>query len=66
MFTFLLWCVLFVVCWPLALAALVLYPFVWILLLPFRLVGIAVHGALALVWAVVMLPARLLSSPFRI
>jgi hypothetical protein len=48
------------------LAALVLYPFVWILLLPFRLVGIAVHGALALVWAVVMLPARLLSSPFRI
>ena len=66
MFTFLLWCVLFVVCWPLALAALVLYPFVWILLLPFRLVGIAVHGALALVWAVVMLPARLLSAPFRI
>jgi hypothetical protein len=66
MFTFLLWCVLFVVCWPLALAALVLYPFVWILLLPFRLVGIAVHGALALVWAVVMLPARLLSAPFRV
>jgi hypothetical protein len=66
MLTFLLWCVLFVVCWPLALAALVLYPFVWILLLPFRLVGIAVHGALALVWAVVMLPARLLSAPFRI
>ena len=66
MFTFLLWCILFVVCWPLALVALVLYPFVWILLLPFRLVGIAVHGALALVWAVVMLPARLLSAPFRI
>jgi len=66
MFTFLLWCVLFVVCWPLALAALILYPFVWILLLPFRLVGIAVHGALALVWAVVMLPARLLSTPFRV
>ncbi len=66
MFTFLLWCVLFVVCWPLALLALVLYPFVWILLLPFRLVGIAVHGALALVGAVVMLPARLLSAPFRI
>ncbi len=57
MFTFLLWCILFVVCWPLALLALVLYPFVWVLLLPFRLVGIAVHGALALVWAVVMLPA---------
>jgi hypothetical protein len=65
-FTFLLWCILFVVCWPLALLALVLYPFVWILLLPFRLVGIAVHGALELVWAVVMLPARLLSAPFRI
>jgi hypothetical protein len=66
MFTFLLWCILFVVCWPLALLALVLYPFVWILLLPFRLVGIAVHGVLALVWAVVMLPVRLLSAPFRI
>ena len=66
MFTFLLWCILFVVRWPLALLALVLYPFVWILLIPFRLAGIAVHGALALVWAVVMLPARLLSAPFRI
>ena len=66
MFTFLLWCILFVACWPLALLALALYPFVWVLLLPFRLVGIAVHGALALVWAVVMLPARLLSAPFRI
>jgi hypothetical protein len=55
-----------VVCWPLALLALVLYPVVWILLIPFRLVGIAVHGALELVWAVVMLPARLLSAPFRI
>ena len=42
------------------------YPFVWVLLLPFRLVGIAVHGALALVWAVVMFPARLLSAPFRV
>jgi len=66
MLTFLLWCILFVVCWPLALLALVLYPFVWVMLLPFRLVGIAVHAALALVWAVVMLPARLLSAPFRI
>jgi len=47
MLTFLLWCILFIVCWPLALLALVLYPFVWIMLLPFRLVGIAVHGALA-------------------
>ena len=66
MLAFLLWCILFVVCWPLALLALVLYPFVWVLLLPFRLVGIAVHGALALVWAVVMLPGRLLSAPFRV
>ena len=66
MFTFLLWCVLFVFCWPLALLALIAYPFVWLILLPFRIVGIAVHGALALVWAVVMLPARLLSAPFRL
>ena len=66
MFTFLLWCILFVMCWPLAILALILYPFLWLLLLPFRLVGIAVHGVLALVWAVVMLPARLLSAPFRL
>ena len=66
MFAFLLWCLLFVLCWPLALLALVLYPIVWLLLLPFRLLGIAVHGALTLVWAVVMLPARLLSAPFRL
>jgi hypothetical protein len=68
MFTFLLWCLLFVLCWPLALLALVLYPFIWLLLLPFRLVGIAVHGALALalVWAIVTLPARLLAQPFRV
>ena len=66
MLTFLLWCILFVFCWPLAILALIAYPFVWLLLLPFRLVGIAVHGALALVWAVVMLPARLLSAPFRL
>jgi hypothetical protein len=66
MFTFLLWCLLFVLCWPLALFALVLYPFVWLLLLPFRIVGIAVHGVLELVWAAVMLPARLLTAPFRL
>ena len=66
MIAFLLWCGLFLLCWPLALLALVLYPFVWLLLLPFRLVGIAVHGALALVLAVVTLPARLLSAPFRL
>jgi hypothetical protein len=66
MIAFLLWCLLFVLCWPLALLALVLYPIVWLVLLPFRLVGIAVHGVLGLVWAVVMLPARLLSAPFRL
>ena len=66
MFAFLLWCLLFVLCWPLALLALVLYPIVWLLLLPFRLVGIAVQGVLELVKAAVMLPARLLSAPFRI
>jgi hypothetical protein len=66
MFTFLLWCLLFVLCWPLALFALVIYPLVWLLLLPFRLIGIALHGVLELVWAVVMLPARLLTAPFRL
>ena len=60
MIKFLLWCILLVLCWPLALVALVLYPFVWLLLLPFRLVGIAVGGALALVWALVTLPVRVL------
>jgi hypothetical protein len=59
---FLLWLVLFVLCWPLALAALVLYPFVWLLLLPFRLLGIAVDGVFSLLRAVVMLPARLLGA----
>jgi len=57
---FLLWCILLVICWPLALIALVVYPFVWLLLLPFRIVGIAVGGALHLVWSLVMLPARVL------
>jgi len=66
MFTFLLWCLLFVLCWPLALLALVLYPIVWLVLLPFRIIGIAVHGVLELVWAAVMLPARLLTAPFRL
>lgn len=66
MFAFLLWCVLFVVCWPLALFALVLYPLVWLVLLPFRIVGIAVHGVLELVRAVILFPARLLSAPFRV
>jgi hypothetical protein len=60
MFTFLLWLILLFLCWPLALLALLLYPVVWLLLLPFRIVGIAVGGVLHLVWAVVTLPARVL------
>lgn len=60
MVKFLLWCILLALCWPLALVALVLYPFVWLLLLPFRVVGIAVGGVLALIWALVTLPARVL------
>ena len=62
MIRFLLWCMLFILCWPLALLALVLYPIVWLILLPFRLVGIAVHGGLELVGAIIMLPARLLRA----
>ncbi|HLG96856.1 MAG TPA: hypothetical protein VKX49_11150 [Bryobacteraceae bacterium] len=60
MLGFLLWCILFVLCWPLALLALILYPIVWLLLLPLRLVGIAVGGVLELVAALIMLPARVL------
>ena len=62
MVKFLLFCILLVLCWPVALLALLLYPLVWLLLLPFRLVGIAVGGALELVWALVTLPARLLRA----
>ena len=62
MIKFVLWLILFILCWPLALAALVLYPLAWVLLLPFRVVGIAVGGALSLVWAIVTLPARLLRA----
>jgi hypothetical protein len=62
MVKFLLWCILLVLCWPLALMALVLYPVVWLLLLPFRLVGIAVGGALELVGAIVFLPVRVLKT----
>lgn len=60
MFTFLLWCILLVVCWPLALLALVAYPLVWLVLLPFRIVGIAVGGVLELLRAIIFLPARVL------
>jgi hypothetical protein len=63
MLKFLLWLLLLVVCWPLALLALVLWPIVWLLTLPFRLVGIAVEGVFALLRAIVMLPARLLGGP---
>lgn len=59
---FLLWLLLFIVCWPLALIALVLYPFVWLILLPFRLVGIAVEGVFGLLKAVLFLPARVLGG----
>ena len=58
----LLWFLLLVICWPVALLALVLYPLIWVLLLPFRLLGIAVHGVLELVWAIVTLPARALKA----
>jgi hypothetical protein len=66
MFTFLLWCILFVLCWPLALLALVAYPFIWLLLLPFRIVGVAVHGVLEIIFLAITLPFRLLAAPFRI
>jgi len=63
MVKFLLWCLLFVFCSPLAVVALFVYPLVWLLLIPFRMVGIAVDGVLALLFGVVMLPARLLHGP---
>lgn len=62
MTSFILWIFLLIVCWPLALAALVLYPIVWLLLLPFRLVGIAVEGVLELLRAIILLPARVLGG----
>jgi hypothetical protein len=65
MFTFLLWLLLLFVCWPLALLALVLYPLIWLLLLPFRILGIAVDGVLELVKAIIFLPARVLRGPAR-
>jgi hypothetical protein len=63
MLTFLLWCLLLVVCWPLALLALILYPIVWLILLPFRIVGIAVGGVFELLKAIIYLPARILRGP---
>ena len=65
MLTFLLWCILLIFCWPLALLFLVLYPIVWLILLPFRILGIAVEGVLELFKAIIFLPARLLRGPSR-
>ena len=62
MIGFLLWLLLLVFCWPLALVALLLYPIVWLLLLPFRLVGLAVEGVFELLRAIILLPARVLSG----
>jgi hypothetical protein len=66
MAAFLLWCLLLVVCWPIALLALIAYPFVWLLLLPFRLVGITVRGVFALLHAILFLPVRVLRGPHAI
>lgn len=63
---FLLWCILFVLCWPLAILALIAYPLIWLLLLPFRIVGVAVHGVLEIIYLGITLPFRLLAVPFRI
>jgi len=66
MIYFLLWCILLVLCWPLALLALLLYPLVWLVLLPLRLLGIAVGGVLSLVRAIIYLPARVLGGPRKL
>lgn len=60
MLTFVLWCILLVLCWPVAILALILYPLVWLILLPFRLIGIAVGGVMELLKAMIILPARVL------
>jgi hypothetical protein len=62
MLTFILWCILLVICWPLALFALLAYPLVWIILLPFRIVGFAAEGLLGFIKAIFMLPARVLGA----
>jgi len=62
---FLLWLILLIVCWPLALLAVVLYPLVWLILLPFRLVGIAVEGVFSLLRSMILLPGRVLAGPHR-
>jgi hypothetical protein len=60
---FFLWCILFLLCWPLALLALVAYPFVWLLSIPFRIVGITLAGVFGLLSAILLLPVRLLRGP---
>ena len=65
MLTFLLWCILLFFCWPLALVVLVLYPIVWLVLLPFRILGFALEGVLELLKGIILLPARLLRGPRR-
>ena len=65
MLSFLLWYILLIFCWPLAIVAIILYPLVWLLLLPFRILGIAVGGVLELVKAIILLPARVLRGPHR-
>ncbi len=66
MAAFFLWCLLLIFCWPIALLALIAYPFVWLILLPFRIVGIAVNGVLAFLRALFFLPARILRGPHAI
>ncbi len=66
MAAFFLWCLLLIFCWPIAILALVLYPIVWLILLPFRIVGIAVHGVLAFLRALFFLPVRILRGPHAI
>lgn len=60
---FLLWCMLLILCWPAALLALILYPIVWVLMIPFRLLGFAVEGVLQFIRAIILLPARILRGP---
>jgi hypothetical protein len=66
MAAFFLWCILFILCWPLALLALVVYPLVWLITLPFRILGVAVHGVFGLLSAILLLPIRLLRGPSAI
>lgn len=65
MVTFILWLILLVLCWPLALLAILLYPFIWLILLPFRILGVAVEGVLGLIKGIIMLPVCLLQGPGR-